>query len=696
MADFTKTPRPFYPPLSSHKREIRLLNLEPGSKDEALQCRLSVISLDSNPSYEALSYCWGNGTSEVLVDGHSVLIPKNLEAALRRFRHTDRELTVWADAICIDQSRVEERNAQVALMADIYRTCERCLIFIGNTLEDDAGRLQELLGAFSKKHHFNQPDAPRINSMFGISRLSVMYFNRAAWWERIWVVQEVMLAPESLVVYGSFEMLFSDLIRAVEFLDEHDIGSASGPTRHETDDLCHCMDSIKITFIWADLLALRDHVYRLLELGRPQPRPGANSASVPVQGDPGDIVDVLLSVRHRDCTDPRDKIFGILSLVQDWRSWPPIMADYSKNALQVFTEFAALMLHSSECGPKTLLLARGAEFPSRPLTGLPSWAPDWFSPGSAYDKYLMIVERQTASQPLPPTIQPVSVLNPTTIILHHARRIGKITAVSIPGEPIHKTYGHATDGADYRRFTHMMESWRLFAGVQNPITATGVLDRYLPEGPSTGHILDPQPLSPSTDSGSWDRLISDIQRSHYTVDFMPQVQAFLDAICFYQHGFRQMDADEEAFYRTLIRNTYPLHLRQPEYHKEALCILRVLLIFCDQFIDPDRVLTRLNSVVLSKIAETLEMVEIWGRRLFRTEGGLLGSGSEMVSPGDEVFCFEGVETPFVLRRLAGTGTAVTGNGEAPRYTLVGHCYVDGLGAQKEGDGWEEVKEVYLE
>jgi hypothetical protein len=68
----------------------------------------------------------------------------------------------------------------------------------------------------------------------------------------------------------------------------------------------------------------------------------------------------------------------------------------------------------------------------------------------------------------------------------------------------------------------------------------------------------------------------------------------------------------------------------------------------------------------------------------------------MVRPGDEVFCFEGVEAPFVLRRLARMAEAGAGEGESPRYTLVGHCYVDGLGAQKEGDGWEEVKEVYLE
>jgi hypothetical protein len=44
--DFTKIPRPFYPPLSSHKREIRLLRLQRGDEALELQCRLSVVSIN--------------------------------------------------------------------------------------------------------------------------------------------------------------------------------------------------------------------------------------------------------------------------------------------------------------------------------------------------------------------------------------------------------------------------------------------------------------------------------------------------------------------------------------------------------------------------------------------------------------------------------------------------------------------------
>ncbi|KAK4135734.1 HET-domain-containing protein, partial [Trichocladium antarcticum] len=354
MTDFTKNPRPFYPRLSSASREIRLLHLQPGQGTEEAdelqtECRLSVVSLDSNPSYEALSYRWGSRTSTVLVDGHEVVVPENLDEALRRFRLDGRERVLWADAVCIDQSQVAERNAQVALMADIYKTCERCLVWMGNTHLFDrsdgdssglgVGSLHELLAALSKKHHLDQPDAPPIATMFGVTRIPLMYLNMAPWWQRIWVVQEVVLAPQSLV-------------------------------------LCGCMDHIKITFLWADLLELRDLLYHLLEVARLPGRSGA-VPSTPATGQTcTDFLDVLLSVRHRECADHRDKIFGILSLVQDWGSWAPVTADYSKDARQVFTEVAVQMLQH-EHGPRTLLFARGANPTAWAPHNLPTWVPDW-------------------------------------------------------------------------------------------------------------------------------------------------------------------------------------------------------------------------------------------------------------------------------------------------------------------------------
>ena len=109
MSDF-KLPWSFYPPLSSTRRVIRLLHLQPGYGADQLGCRLSVVSLDTHSTYEALSYRWGDAIASILVDGHKVIVPNNLEKALLKIRLKDVETVVWADAICIDQSCVSERN----------------------------------------------------------------------------------------------------------------------------------------------------------------------------------------------------------------------------------------------------------------------------------------------------------------------------------------------------------------------------------------------------------------------------------------------------------------------------------------------------------------------------------------------------------------------------------------------------------
>jgi hypothetical protein len=47
--------------------------------------------------------------------------PKNCEAALRRLRLPSAPRQLWVDAICIDQTNIEERNHQVGMMDLIFR-----------------------------------------------------------------------------------------------------------------------------------------------------------------------------------------------------------------------------------------------------------------------------------------------------------------------------------------------------------------------------------------------------------------------------------------------------------------------------------------------------------------------------------------------------------------------------------------------
>jgi hypothetical protein len=74
-----------YPALKEN--EIRLLQILPGLDSEIVSCILTHVSLDDPPEYAALSYTWGKAPSRsICVNGQSLLVTPNLEAALQEFR----------------------------------------------------------------------------------------------------------------------------------------------------------------------------------------------------------------------------------------------------------------------------------------------------------------------------------------------------------------------------------------------------------------------------------------------------------------------------------------------------------------------------------------------------------------------------------------------------------------------------------
>ena len=137
-------------------RSIRVLDLQPSlaGPEGPIRGSLRVVSLDKNPSYEALSYVWGKtGISHhIICDGTELPLTKNCYDALLRLRRRNRSTTIWVDSICINQSDFEERGKQVKLMRDIYWNAKKVYIWLGpgNKNSDDA--LDWLLSASLEKH----------------------------------------------------------------------------------------------------------------------------------------------------------------------------------------------------------------------------------------------------------------------------------------------------------------------------------------------------------------------------------------------------------------------------------------------------------------------------------------------------------------------------------------------------------------
>jgi hypothetical protein len=72
-------------------REIRLITLQQGDRDDPISVIIERVSLDQKPAYEALSYVWGPQTPSHLVrcNDASLTVGENLRDTLQHLRKPD-------------------------------------------------------------------------------------------------------------------------------------------------------------------------------------------------------------------------------------------------------------------------------------------------------------------------------------------------------------------------------------------------------------------------------------------------------------------------------------------------------------------------------------------------------------------------------------------------------------------------------
>ncbi|KAI0428731.1 heterokaryon incompatibility protein-domain-containing protein [Xylaria sp. FL1042] len=169
---------------------IRLLTLEPGTPEDPVRCELSVEPIDNLPPFEAISYTWGNPErrTPIVVAGETFKVTVNLASALRYLRYPDRPRVIWVDALCIDQRNTLEVNNQVRHMVNIYASATGVLAWLGPS---DSSILQ----AFDALRTISEVITPE-----EITALTALF--QRPYWTRLWVVQELVLAPSVLFVSG--------------------------------------------------------------------------------------------------------------------------------------------------------------------------------------------------------------------------------------------------------------------------------------------------------------------------------------------------------------------------------------------------------------------------------------------------------------------------------------------------------------
>ncbi|KAK0129275.1 hypothetical protein ONS95_001210 [Cadophora gregata] len=130
-----------YTPLSEPDRILHVQpspDLSPEIISNLEKTTLSKYDHDIHHPYTALSYVWGDASDQriIRVDGQSFLVTKNLHDALECLRDDKKTLSIWVDAICINQFDVLERNQQVSQMGRIYSSASHTIIFLDSSSDD--------------------------------------------------------------------------------------------------------------------------------------------------------------------------------------------------------------------------------------------------------------------------------------------------------------------------------------------------------------------------------------------------------------------------------------------------------------------------------------------------------------------------------------------------------------------------------
>jgi hypothetical protein len=201
----------FYQPLDLTLNQFRLLHFD--SSNYPPQWKILKASLDDNIKYEALSYRWGDEGSDeaIMIDGELTTVTRNLSMELADIQHHLAGSPLWVDALCIDQNNVLERNHQVQKMADIYQRASRVHAWLGRpdgrspsfvSFLHHLGNLLDGMGYLATRYRETENFLTTIHER-KYEWVSLAAGTELPYWYRLWIVQEIGLASDLVVHYGS-------------------------------------------------------------------------------------------------------------------------------------------------------------------------------------------------------------------------------------------------------------------------------------------------------------------------------------------------------------------------------------------------------------------------------------------------------------------------------------------------------------
>jgi hypothetical protein len=351
-----------YEGLNALQNEVRFLRVLPSAPGGLIRCEMIRATLDKHPSYEAVSYTWGDGeaTHPIYLDGKVFMVRENLMIAMQHLRYKWWNRILWIDAVCIDQANVVERSEQVLQMRRIYKQASHVLIWLG--VEGPDGNLLRFFGRLGFFHVMKD-----FGKFPNISLAAVVRLLRRPWFERVWVVQEVAVARHAIVLCGKHEIKWSNFIKGIRSYELY-VEAAVGRRESQWNYMAKSTGNYEPIRALEGLLepahCVANHEFNAftMEMFR-----NVEDPRLQIQ-----LEDVIEYMRICKATEPKDRVYAALGIIPLKKA--EIIPDYTKDIASVYRQAARSILLES----RSLDLLRHCQ-PGSTLR-LASWMPDWSQP----------------------------------------------------------------------------------------------------------------------------------------------------------------------------------------------------------------------------------------------------------------------------------------------------------------------------
>jgi hypothetical protein len=282
----------------SEKRSIRLLQLSRSFPFGPVKCELSIHRIDSRPSYEAISYTWGDPSQSrsVIINGYKLEVNSNAFDILQDRATFLRTRKIWIDSICINQVDKEEKSVQIPLMREIYSRASRVLVWLGS--QPDSRIAMGFISNLNRRLRFGGLQGPELKTILEIGSKSpnwraLFSLLNHQYWTRSWIIQEIAVAEPVHISYGGSILTWEYFASTIEMLTTQDVGSLFIPSTPVTAPRQRLRVPIRGTDCIRLISRIRSTVQRESCM---------------------ELVELLQSTSRSDVTEAKDKIFALLGI----------------------------------------------------------------------------------------------------------------------------------------------------------------------------------------------------------------------------------------------------------------------------------------------------------------------------------------------------------------------------------------------